>query len=115
MTVEIEYDPEVVVATACTADPGDAFDMALCNIDYGPSAVMLTALSTAGVSGSPVLAEITFHAVGTAGQVSPLPLTPTTFADPYGSAIPVLVEIGTISIWLPTESVYVPMALRAAP
>jgi len=115
VTVEIDYDAEVVVATACTADPGGAFDMALCNVDDGPSTVTLTALSTVGVSGSPVLAEITFHAVGTAGQVSPLLLTPTTFVDPDGNAIAVLVEDGTITIWLPTEMRYVPLTLKALP
>jgi hypothetical protein len=112
-TVEIQYDPLVVQATACTPDPGGVFDMALCNPLYAGDTVILTALATAGVRGSPVLAEITFQAVGDAGQVSPLLLSATVFTDPNGYPIPTSVQNGAITLWLPTATQYLPLVLRA--
>jgi hypothetical protein len=114
VTVKVQYDPGVVVATACTADPGDVFDLAQCNV--GPTGrVVYTAISAAGVTGNPVLAEISFRAVGTAGQASPLLPAPTSFANPGGNEIPVSVEIGAITVWLPTEALWIPMVLEGAP
>lgn len=114
VTIEIQYNAAIVDATNCTADPGGVFDMAQCNVDLAGT-VLYTAISTSGVSGSPVLADITFQAVGTAGQSSSLLPIPAVFADPAGNAIPLAVEVGAITIWLPTEVLWLPMVLKGSP
>ncbi|MGD9148519.1 MAG: cohesin domain-containing protein [Anaerolineae bacterium] len=95
-TVQVDYDPAVVEAVACHADPGGLFDFALCNLDTG--SVIFTAISAAGASGNPLLAEIVFQALGTVGESSALILTPDTFADPDGGAIPTSTQNGLITI-----------------
>jgi hypothetical protein len=97
-TIEIQYDPAVVDPAGCNADPGNLFDLALCNTDAGPGLVSFTAISAVGVTGDPLLAEITFQAIGDPGDNSPLTLTPTTFADPSGQPISVNVVNGQINI-----------------
>jgi hypothetical protein len=101
-TIEIQYDPTVVDAIACTADPGGVFDFAFCNVDAAPDRVAFTAISAVGVTGNPFLAEITFQAVGSIGDSSALTLTPSTFADPSGQPISVNVQSGQINIVGPT-------------
>jgi hypothetical protein len=108
-TVEIQYDPAVLDATACTADPGGVLDYALCNIDLATDKVGFTSISAAGVTGSPLLVEITFEAVGNPGDSSSLTLTPTTFADPSGQPFSVDPAIGMINVDL-LSKIYLPIA-----
>jgi YVTN family beta-propeller protein len=97
-TIEIHYDPAVLQATACTPDPGDLFDTALCNFELAPDKVGLTAISAGGVSGDPRLAEVTFQAVGTAGDSTLLTLTADPFSDPGGLAVAVTLQHGLVNI-----------------
>ncbi len=80
-TIQIQYDPTVLHAISCSADPNAAFDMALCNPDFDTDKVKLTAISVLGVSQDVRLAEITFQAIGQGGQSSVLDLTASVFAD----------------------------------
>jgi hypothetical protein len=113
VTIVIRYDPAVVDATTCVGDPNDRFDMSLCNARYADDAVIFAAWSEHGITGDLLLAEITFEALGMPGQVSPLVLTATTFADPGGHPIPVSLQNGAITVWLPTTMQYLPLVLWA--
>jgi|GEM_PF-2413343 len=97
-TIEIQYDPTVLEATGCVADPGSLFDTAECNDAFAADKVRLAAISSGGVSGDPRLAELTFRAVGTAGYSSALALTVDTFEDPDGLAIDVALVNGQVNI-----------------
>jgi hypothetical protein len=112
-TVEIQYDPAVVSPTGCAADPGGAFDMALCNLGYASDTIRFTAISAVGVSGDLTLANITFEAVGAAGESSLLVLTPTTFASPSGQPLDVTVQNGQINIQEPEYHIFLPMLMRS--
>lgn len=90
-TLEVGYDPAVLKVTGCTADPEGAFDSALCNADT-EGRIRLTAISAAGASGQPVLAEVTFQVVGQSGDDEELHFMVETLADPTGKPIKVLVE-----------------------
>ena len=63
-TIDIQYDPNVLTVTGCSADPDNAFDFAQCNPNFASDTVRFAALSGSGVSGDLLLAEITFQAVG---------------------------------------------------
>ena len=102
-TIEIRYDPGVVDATACTADPGAVFDSKFCNLNYdhdgvNPDIVRFNVVSFAGVAGNVSLADITFQAVGAAEETTPLTLVAVTVTDPSGTAIPVTELNGEITI-----------------
>ena len=108
-TIEIYYDPAVVNATACTADPDARFDSQACNINYDhdgvdPDIVRFNVVSSAGVSGNVRLAEITFQAVGGMGARTPLTLVVVTAADPSGAEVAVTTFNGEIAI----ESISMP-------
>jgi hypothetical protein len=99
--VDIQYDNAVVDATACAADPGAKFDTKLCNIDFAPNVVRLTATkASCGLTGNAPLANLTFKALGQQGQVSPLNVTVVTFYDCNGANIPVSDQDGSITIGL---------------
>ena len=103
-TVELRYDPQVLQAITCTADPENDFDLALCNKDFdsdgiGTDAVRLNALSTAGFSGATRLAEITFKAIGPDGSASNLELFASTFANTSGHPLDLSIQDGEALIY----------------
>jgi len=110
ITARIQYDPAVLDAVNCSADPHSAFDMTVCNTDFDVDEVLFTAISTVGVSQDAALAKIAFQAVGQLGQSSLLNLAATVFADPDGDPIPFNVENGQIHIAVP--ALYLPMISR---
>jgi hypothetical protein len=97
-TIEIQYDATVLDATSCEEDPGSALDVAICNIDPAADKVGFTAISASGVPGDLVLAQVTFQAVGGAGDSSTLDVSVPTLADPDGTPIPVQAEDGLINV-----------------
>ena len=109
-TVEVRYDPAVVNATACAADPNNLFDSKFCNANYdndgvNPDAVRFNLVSLAGLSGDVLAANITFQAVGGVGESSALQALSVTFTDPSGTPIPVGILNGSIVIGsTPTNS-----------
>ena len=112
-TITIRYDPAVLKATACTEDPADAFDLAVCNADKAAGEVGLTAVSTAGASGDITLAEVSFEAIGAEGDSSPLTLTADPFAGPGGQALEVAIQNGQIEVWESGDhEIYLPLVLR---
>lgn len=102
-TIEVRYDPSVLDATACSADPNAVFDSALCNPDFdndgiAPDIVRFNVASISGVSGDVSLADITFQDVGCLpGSTINLDAAISVFADPAGSPIPVTDIDGSIT------------------
>ncbi|NOZ72220.1 MAG: hypothetical protein GXP38_09960 [Chloroflexi bacterium] len=101
--VELHYDPTVLQPLTCKADPDALFDFKLCNISYEqdgtpPDAIRFNMLSSAGVSGEVKLADITFHAIGNAGDKSVLSADVSTFADIHGSTLAVDVMPGSVNV-----------------
>ena len=65
-TILVRYDPSVVNAITCLPDPGAYFDSKSCNLNYdhdgvNPDIVAFTMISSLGVSGEQLLANITFQ------------------------------------------------------
>ena len=96
-TINVNYDPSVISPVSCAKDPDDLFDMTLCNLK-DPAVVRFTALSTAGATGSPPLADINFQVVGAAEQCSDLDVVVVTFTDPDGHTITTTDEDGQICV-----------------
>jgi hypothetical protein len=112
-TITIRYDPAVLKATACDEDPGDAFDLAVCNASKAPGEVGVTAISTGGVPGEITLAEATFEATGAEGDSSPLTLTAAAYAGPGGQALDVTSQNGQVEVREKGEhEIYLPLVLR---
>lgn len=97
-TVDVTYDPAVVSITACTDDPGGVFDLSICNAAFAPDVIRFVGISARGVSGDLALADLTFQAIGSAGEVSPLDAMVQTFADIGGFDIPNTDQDGSIDI-----------------
>ena len=112
-TIQVQYDPAVLDAISCTADPSGVSDLALCNVNLAADRVGLTIIAAAGVSGDAVLAQITFQAVGPEGDSSALALTADPFSDPAGDAIDVITQNGQVTIIESTDHhAYLPLTLR---
>jgi hypothetical protein len=59
------------------------------------------------------LAELTFEAIGTAGNTSPLVVTADPFADPGGQPLDVRINNGQIEIWSEWDhQLYLPLVRR---
>jgi hypothetical protein len=112
-TVTIQYDPAVLKATACAGDPGDAFDLAVCNAGKAVGEVGFTAISTVGASDDVTLARVTFEARGAGGNSSPLALAADPFAGPGGQALEVTIQNGQIEVWESGDhKIYLPLVRR---
>lgn len=104
--IEVRYDPAVLRAVACHADPDRVFDSALCNPAYdadgvAPDAVRLNFASLGGRGGSALLAEITFEALGVAGSQSTLAALPQALADAQGTALAATPHDGLVTVTAP--------------
>jgi len=95
-TFQVQWDPLLLSATNCIADPNEAFDTALCSLMSDTATVTL--LSTAGVTGNETLANITFQAIGPVYSAAVLDLSLTTFSDAFGAAITPIEEDGLVNI-----------------
>jgi len=100
ITVDIVHDASIE-PTDWSAGPD--LDMVQCSLDYAPYTIRCTGISTTGVSGDILAANITFHAIGQPGACSALDVTVVTFTDPDGRPLPVIDEDGQICI-LPDET-----------
>ncbi len=103
LSIQVSYDPAVLDATACVVDPNHVFGSGFCNLTFekngiAPDAVRFNATSASGVSGNPILANITFQALGTSGATSILGVVIPVFADPAGNPIPVSNQDGQLCI-----------------
>lgn len=83
-TIDINYDPDVVTATACSAAQGG-----VCNAEYADDQVRITGAVAVGLEGDSFLGSITFECGDAAGE-SPLDVSPFTFSDgTLGGPLPI--------------------------
>jgi hypothetical protein len=101
ITVDIVYD-DSLEPTDWDAS-GSPLGMVECNLNSAPYTVTCAGVSTAGVSGDVLIADLTFHLVGPPGECDPLDVQIVTFTDPNGIPIPVTDEDGQICIGAPCE------------
>ncbi|MGB0383995.1 MAG: Calx-beta domain-containing protein [Ardenticatenaceae bacterium] len=105
-TIDVHYDPALLVPTGCAADPNEQFELAQCNHQLEPGTIRLTGISATGASGDLLLAEITFQPVKhkpLAPLRELLAISSLTFADPTGNPIDVQIDKhARHTIYLPT-------------
>lgn len=83
-TIDINYDPDVVTATACSAAQGG-----VCNAEFADDQVRITGAVAEGLEGDSFLGTITF-ACGDAAGESPLDVSIFTFSDgTLGGPLPI--------------------------
>ena len=85
ITVDIVYD-DSLEPTAWNKT-GSPLDMVTCSLAYALHTIRCTGISAAGASGDVLIANLTFHLVGAAGECDPLDVQIVTFADPNGNPI----------------------------
>lgn len=97
LTVDLTYDPAVVSATACTADPADLFDLATCNLLDG-NRVRVILIDSAGITGDAALVEIDFDVNGATGASSLLAIAVETLTNANGQPLTTTTQNGSITI-----------------
>ena len=93
-TIDIVYDPNVLVPIACDDDPGLVFDASVCNLGFGPGTIRFVGISLNGLLGDIPLANITFQGLGTGTLVVDI----ITYADPNGVPLPAVAQNGFITV-----------------
>jgi hypothetical protein len=117
-TIDVHYDPAVLDATACEADPDGVFGFAFCNPDFDddltpPDTVRLAGIDAMGVPGDPLLANLTFHC--RSEGTSDLDVVVGQFTDRNGVEFPVVEQDGSITCTIPTPTPTTPTFLGPAP
>lgn len=85
---ELQYDPALLTPTECTGDPGDAFDMVVCNLDYAPGVVRFNAVATGGADNPSALASLRFQPAQAAPeQIPAFILTADSVTDTDGAGL----------------------------
>jgi hypothetical protein len=91
-TIDIQYDPAMLSAVSCQADPQSLFDSHNCDTNFEhdgvkPDTVRLTLGSTSGVPASPLLAQLGFRVSGESGQTTPITPLLAVFQSAGGTPI----------------------------
>ena len=97
-TVYVYYDNTVVQGTGCVANPDNAFDLAICNVEDGIGRVSLSIVDAAGQSGDVAMMQLLFNAVGTNNEQAILTLSASPFADANGGSLAYQVDDGSVTI-----------------
>jgi glucose/arabinose dehydrogenase len=95
VTVEVRYDPAQLSVTGCAPPAESRFESVLCNGNEA-GVVRISALATAGVTGSAVLAQLELESPGVGLEVAPLVLTVTTFVDTDANPIAYTLQNGAL-------------------
>jgi glucose/arabinose dehydrogenase len=95
VTIEIAYDPAQLSVAGCGPPAESRFESVLCNANEA-GAVRVSALSTAGVAGDAVIAQLDLQSTGIGATVAPLVLTVTTFVDTNANPIPLSLQNGGV-------------------
>jgi hypothetical protein len=84
-SLALHFDPASLRPVACTADPNQAFDLALCQRSAG--AIRLNLISIEGAEGRIALANVTFRNLGSTFGSTALELEQRVMVDSQGNAI----------------------------
>ena len=95
-TISVTYDPSVVHVTDVASGPASM--VVAWNPDNTTGIVNISAWNTGGVSGDIVFANVTFHAVGSAGSSTPLNISVTTLKDISPQDITAIIKNGSFTI-----------------
>lgn len=92
--IDIQYDPALLDAVSCQADPQGLFDARNCDLNHerdgvSPDSVRLTLESTSGVSSNPFLAWLGFQVSANPGQTTPITPLLSLFQAADGTPIEV--------------------------
>lgn len=96
VTVEVAYDATRLTVSACSPAGDNRFTSVLCNNNEA-GVVRISALSTAGVTGNAVVAQLTLGSPGQAALVVPLVVKVTTFVDVNANPVAVNTQDGAVS------------------
>lgn len=116
-TIDIQYDPALLSAVSCQADPQGLFDTGNCDVNYerdgvNPDSVRLKLQSTAGVASSPFLAQLGFQVSADPGQTAPITPVLSLFQGADGTPIQAQ-AYGSLVCVAPCRSFsYLPALLR---
>ena len=94
-TINISYDPAVVHVTGVSSGPDST--VVEWNPDNTTGIVIISALNTGGVTGDIIFANVTFHAVRSAG-CTPLNISVTTLQNIHYVDIPAIIKNGSFTI-----------------
>ena len=95
-TISVTYDPSVVHVTSVSSGPDST--VVNWNPDNTTGIVTISAWNTGGVSGDIIFANVTFHAVGSAGSSTPLNISVTTLKDISYNNTSVITKNGSFTI-----------------
>jgi len=95
VTVELQYDSSLLMLQSCLAPTDSRFDSLVCNTEEA-GRIRMAALSSAGISGNGVFAELAFESNGAVGIESKLAVTVETFVDINAIPIPVSKQDGAL-------------------
>jgi hypothetical protein len=85
---ELHYDATLLTPTVCTANPGEVFDMVVCNLDYAPGVVRFNAVAMSGAANDAALATLRFqHADDATEQTPRFTLTADSVTDVDGAGM----------------------------
>jgi hypothetical protein len=85
---ELQYDPALLTPTACAANPGEVFDMVVCNLDYAPGVVRFNAVAMSGAANDAALTTLRFqHADDATEQTPRFTLTADNVTDVDGAGV----------------------------
>ena len=96
VNIYLHYTPGVVHVTSVTA--GDLPMLFNCTINNVTGVTQIVGGKATGISGTVIFANVTLHAVGSAGETSPLNLEVITLKDIYGEPILNTPDNGTFTI-----------------
>ena len=116
-SIDVQYDPARMEAVGCQPDPAGVFDSQSCDLSYendgtSPDALRFSLGSAVGVSGSPLLAQLGFRAVGEEGEAARLDVLVQVFETPLGEPITIQAYDGLVCIAPCSNLAYLPVILR---
>jgi hypothetical protein len=113
VVLNMQFDPAVVQPLTCSVDPLALFDSAQCTLDAVYTDTWRLSLnSTGGVVGDPLLALVSFNALGLPGAYSPLTFSAVDFFDPTGMPLNIPFYDGGICIQPCRNITYMPIIAR---
>lgn len=95
VTVEVAYDAAKLIVNSCGPAAANRFDSVVCNTNEA-GVVRISALSTAGLTGDAVIAQLDLQSPGGVSDVATLTVRATTFVDTNANAISVSLQNGAV-------------------
>lgn len=112
-TVQIDYDPNLLLAISCIPDPSNRFDGKLCNVngasfDNRTDMVRFSVASVVGVTSQLTLANVTFRIIDGASSTASLNIVVNSLGDPTSRTISPVITDGQIQITAGPQNTSIP-------